>query len=173
MNKHIIKEYNNIVGKDDICYILGDISLNCSKGETKEIIQRLNGTKILIAGNHDNLSVYDYYDIGFNAVHGHLKIKYKNQDIYIAHDPAWAQKENTLWFCGHVHGIFQKIRSLNNTTIINVCVDAWDYKPQSIEYLLDFSEGIEEISNINQTNFPFRNSKRFKYIDYFEETNLN
>ena len=49
----LIKNWNSTVGDDDTVYILGDFSwVNASK--TLEIFQQLNGSKVLIKGNHDS-----------------------------------------------------------------------------------------------------------------------
>lgn len=172
MNNHIIKQYNKIVGKEDTCYILGDIAMSATKQELIPLIQKLNGIKILIAGNHDRFSVLEYYELGFSSVHGHLKLKYKEQEIYIAHDPAWAQIPNTLWFCGHVHNMFKKLRTASNTVIINVGVDVWNYQPQHIDDLLYFSNNIDEQKIEEDETYPFRNEKRTLSISYFEENEL-
>ena len=45
--------YNQTVGKNDLCFILGDFSLAHAK-QTNELLEQLNGDKILVRGNHDN-----------------------------------------------------------------------------------------------------------------------
>jgi calcineurin-like phosphoesterase family protein len=50
-DEHIIQEWNKIVCKKDLTYILGDITM-----ESKEyyyLLDQLNGRKIVIMGNHD------------------------------------------------------------------------------------------------------------------------
>lgn len=50
MNEVIIKNWNEVVKKDDMVYVLGDFSF-CSREMVKELVLKLNGRKILIAGN--------------------------------------------------------------------------------------------------------------------------
>lgn len=52
MNEFMIKQWNNRVNKNDEIVILGDLSFGKAK-QTQEIIERLNGRKYLIVGNHD------------------------------------------------------------------------------------------------------------------------
>lgn len=52
MNEYIVNKWNSVVTKDDIVYHLGDVGFG-STDELKELVGRLNGTKILIRGNHD------------------------------------------------------------------------------------------------------------------------
>ncbi len=52
MHEYMIKQWNSKVRRGDDVVILGDFSVG--KGvETNEILQRLNGAKYLIEGNHD------------------------------------------------------------------------------------------------------------------------
>ena len=48
----LIKQWNNVINKKDIVYILGDLSF-LKKDETKKLLERLHGEKHLILGNHD------------------------------------------------------------------------------------------------------------------------
>lgn len=55
MDRAIIFNWNKAVGKDDTVYVLGDVSwYSRASGKTSKILDKLNGNKILIRGNHDN-----------------------------------------------------------------------------------------------------------------------
>lgn len=175
MNNHIIKQYNKIVQNDDTCYILGDLTLSATKSLMVRLINKLHGKKILIVGNHDRFAVQEYYEMGFSAVHGHLKLRYNNNtEVCVAHDPAWAQVPDTIWFCGHVHNMFRKIKTLTNTTIVNVGIDVWDYKPQSFDFLVDYAKtSLKEEEIFNCVTYPFRKKGRELTIDHIETEFLN
>lgn len=66
MHRVLVNNYNSQVPEDGICYFLGDIGLASSE-TLKKIIAELNGTKILILGNHDK-GHNAMYDIGFDVV---------------------------------------------------------------------------------------------------------
>lgn len=51
MNEALVNNWNNTVTKDDTVFILGDFSLAARPVET--IAPQLNGSKVLISGNHD------------------------------------------------------------------------------------------------------------------------
>ena len=51
MNNCLIENWNNKVGKDDIIFHLGDFAMGGSN-LWNGILERLNGHKILILGNH-------------------------------------------------------------------------------------------------------------------------
>ena len=52
MHEILIKNYNATVPENGICYFLGDMGLS-NKDQMIEIIKSLNGTKVLVLGNHD------------------------------------------------------------------------------------------------------------------------
>ena len=67
MNEVLIKNWNEKIAKDDLVYILGDLSW-AGKGHTLPLVKRLKGNKTLIKGNHDNLTKTAYRDMGFLTV---------------------------------------------------------------------------------------------------------
>ena len=86
MNNTLINNWNSIIKEDDIVYHLGDFALTCDE-KLKELYSYLNGTIILIRGNHDGKSVKYYEDIGFKVLkdgyinlHGHIHNKKLNQN---------------------------------------------------------------------------------------------
>lgn len=137
MNAVLIQNFNRCVTKDDTVFVLGDLGMKISPAQLRQCVEQLNGHKILIPGNHEKFPVHDYYDMGFAGVFGHLHITINNQELYLAHDPCWAQIPNTTWVCGHVHNLWKKLVALNNTTIVNASVEVWDYKPFTVFDLFD------------------------------------
>ena len=107
MNESMIREWNDCVQPDDTVYILGDIAfLPVHKAIT--VMNRLNGTKILIEGNHDQkaLQSADFLRC-FAEVHSYLDINYGGHKIIMSHYPflEWDQMHRgSLHFYGHLHG---------------------------------------------------------------------
>jgi len=170
MNNNLVKRYNAVIKPTDVVYFLGDLALMASVQSLYQIIKRMNGTKILIPGNHDKLNIHDYYEVGFAGVYGHLKINYKDREIFLAHDPCWALVPNTLWFCGHVHNSWLKLVTQTNTTIINTSVEMWDYKPVSFDTLLDVADN--EDNYITELILNERNERKLLYLTHFEEMTI-
>lgn len=138
MNKALIRNTNNVVGPKDRLFILGDF---CWLGpQNKEVIRRhinkINGRKILILGNHDRLHAMDYVEFGIESVHTSYVYDsyYPYGQILLAHDPSLSNvwPRNKYMFCGHVHDLFQMCGN-----VMNVGVDVWDYKPVSLHELLE------------------------------------
>ena len=50
-DEHIITQWNSVVHKRDITYILGDVTME--KAEQYALLDRLNGAKRVVLGNHD------------------------------------------------------------------------------------------------------------------------
>ena len=103
MDQTMIKRWNETVSNNDIVIHLGDFAL-CGKDKTREIIQKLNGKKILIMGNHDNYSEQFYSDAGFHTV-SRFPIIYDNFYM-LSHAPLQLTEtigDNFIQVFGHMH----------------------------------------------------------------------
>lgn len=101
MDETMIKLWNETVSKSDTIIHLGDFGLG-SKEYIKSIVERLNGKKILVIGNHDNWSEQFYRDIGFHTV-SRFPILYA--DFFLmSHAPLRLSETTPYYNCyGHVH----------------------------------------------------------------------
>ena len=50
-DEHLIKQWNSVVNKRDLTYILGDVTMESTKAYYK--LDLLNGRKVVVLGNHD------------------------------------------------------------------------------------------------------------------------
>lgn len=102
MTEKLIKNWNSVVGTNDIVYVDGDFAL-CGKQKIIEIGKQLNGRKRLILGNHDQASVNTYREAGFEFVYIHPIIL---DDFFIvSHAPLVGISENYPFanIFAHVH----------------------------------------------------------------------
>lgn len=99
MNETIIRNWNNVVGKEDTVFVLGDYSFG--RELAREITPKLNGKKILIKGNHDRYPNRFYRDCGFEEV---SKYPIIFGFYMLSHEPLQLS-ETTPYFnyYGHVH----------------------------------------------------------------------
>lgn len=144
MNETLIHNWNNIIQKDDTVYILGDL---CFKKEY-DLIKKLSGHKILIRGNHDSLN----YDVSlFDEICDFKVLKYNKMQFTLMHYPL---VEWPHYFHGgfHLHG-HQHNKSDYNLKMLeigikryDVGVDANEYKPISIDEIIEFFSDIKENS---------------------------
>ena len=107
----LVKEiFNKYVLRKHSVYLLGDVSL-AKRPDAERFLDRLNGNKFLILGNHDaNIDT----STRFSQIIGIKDFKFKRGkvDIHIAlaHYPmaSWNKKPHGAWHLyGHVHGRFK------------------------------------------------------------------
>ena len=107
MNNAMVEEWNYKVQPEDTVYILGDVAF-MSGSDAGRMMNRLNGTKILIEGNHDRKTLMDATFRGaFAEVHKYLDITVDGHKIVMFHYPIaeWDQMHRgALHFHGHLHG---------------------------------------------------------------------
>lgn len=85
MHEDIIKKYNAQVPENGICYFLGDIATTSTE-TIRSVINRLNGTKVCIVGNHDK-SYTSMYNCGFDVVLHTATIYIGKQKVTMSHCP--------------------------------------------------------------------------------------
>lgn len=161
----MIQEWNKRVRKPtDKIYVLGDFSF-ANANMTAPILNRLNGHKILILGNHD-YAAHKMILAGFQEVHENIYIDIGNKRrVYLSHFPFHPMtdyhktKRGTIieypfdkvdtrymhkrmvddghaWLLhGHVHGAWKQ-----NERQINVGVDVWDFKPVPHEKIIQMMD---------------------------------
>ena len=107
MNEQMVKEWNDLIAPEDLVYILGDVAFLPAQ-KAAEYMNRCNGTKILVEGNHDRKTLNDATFRGcFKEVHQYLRIVYDGTTICMFHYPIaeWDQMHRgSVHFHGHLHG---------------------------------------------------------------------
>lgn len=107
MNVALIERWNNAVSKDDTVYILGDMFW-CKDDQAIEVLDQLNGHKILVCGNHDSDS--SKFLNKFDKVADYLEIKDEGRHVVLCHYPIPCFKNHFKgWYhlYGHVHNSFE------------------------------------------------------------------
>ncbi len=142
MNEDLIRNWNSVVGKNDVVYNLGDFALG-DRSRIPEFVSRLNGKINLVMGNHDWFHVRDdekysgvvdfLYKSGFNRVYDRPILF---EDFFIlSHEPIpWSR--NGLPYAnlfGHVHNQETYASVTQNT--YNCCVEVNDYRPVSFDHV--------------------------------------
>jgi calcineurin-like phosphoesterase family protein len=114
MHSELIKNFNKQVPVDGLTYFLGDMATHSSE-LTKQVIEQLNGTKIIVVGNHDK-KYESLYNCGFHAVMHNATIVIHNERVTMSHCPLLrvyredtsdmkGRKEGEMW-----HGEFRHAR---------------------------------------------------------------
>ena len=140
MNAEMLKIWNATVGPLDFVYYLGDMSLT-NKNATRQILSEMNGTLFFLRGDHDKVMKGGICD-RFQWVKDYYRLKLPAQGereamrIVLCHWPfdTWAQSHYGVWHLhGHSHGSLKTHRSGR----LDVGVDAHEFKPWSLEELLE------------------------------------
>jgi calcineurin-like phosphoesterase family protein len=130
----LIKLWNSKIGKKDFVYILGDFSMG-NKENTKRILEKLNGRKFLILGNHDKSCkglesffqwVGDIKEVKFT----HNQYPFINQNetfsVELCHFPmfAWNRRPHGSCHChGHTHGSIDNYNDESDELRVDVGFD--------------------------------------------------
>lgn len=122
----LIYYWNSVVDPEDKVYHLGDVGF-INFTHIKRIFDSLNGTKVLIKGNHDNFKLNQYAQIFKDVRATHTLDKFILSHIPIHPDSLSRWKANIH---GHVHA-----NSLKDERYINVSVEAIDYTPFDFDIL--------------------------------------
>ena len=85
MHKKIVKRFNATVTPNSVTYFLGDMGL-CSQTVLKDVIDQLNGVKVLVLGNHDK-KMHGMYNCGFDVVLYSADIYIHNERVTMSHCP--------------------------------------------------------------------------------------
>lgn len=88
MHRVLINNYNSTVGKYDICYFLGDIGMY-SGDVIEKVIKQLNGTKILVQGNHDSKGRQFWMKCGFTTVLNSISFRIAKNTVTASHCPLY------------------------------------------------------------------------------------
>lgn len=142
MNDQLIENYNSVVSEGDTVLWLGDCFF-LNKEKSKEILNKLNGKKWLLVGNHDK-KLKQMEELGFDyALYG-LTLKIAGQLVYFEHYPKIIK--DTLTAHGHTHDKRKvKIHTVENCIQFHLGVDAWNYFPVT---LVEFQNLITETIRI-------------------------
>lgn len=141
MNRTLLTNYNAVVSKEDTVYILGDICHHLQVEAANEIINRMNGRKYLLIGNHDKkydpnlfIEIKDFMTVSLNGVY-----------FALMHYPmlSWPKKSRgSIQLHGHIHA--RKEYNIKNRDDgirrFDVGVDANAYYPVSVNVIIDFFE---------------------------------
>lgn len=132
MDMALISNWNNIVRKDDLVWVLGDFVLE-SKDYTKFIIKSLNGRKKLVLGNHDRYKQAFYMECGFEFVSPYPVLI--DNFIILSHSPLEFLNENCPFFniYGHVHNDSRYADLTKSGACVSI--ERTEYKPIELDEL--------------------------------------
>lgn len=142
MREDIVSKHNEVVKPEDTVYVLGDCGMlgRDKLSKLRPVLNKMNGTKHLILGNHDEGKPFTYERIGFTTVHTALQY---NDFTIMRHDPAAANvMPDKLWLVGHVHNVFHI--TIDPIVCYNVGVDVNNFYPVNLKQIEDAIKDIAD-----------------------------
>lgn len=131
MDELMVQNWNSVIQPHDKVYHLGDVFIN---RKARFIMNRLNGDKVLIKGNHDifDLSNYTPFFRDIRAYHTLGR-------AILSHIPVHHQ--NLGRFKGNIHGHLHEFRVKTDSGDIDpryqtVCVEHVNYTPVELSVIL-------------------------------------
>lgn len=152
MDGEMMDRWNKLIQPEDEVWYLGDFSFQKFE-KAQKTLNSLNGTKLLVRGNHDKGNER-MLEMGFKEVYqSHNMILKDGTFILMSHYPYRMMGSNDehkqrfhnkrlidkgSWLlCGHVHE-----KWTTQKRMINVGVDRWDFYPVSEDKIIDLIKGI-------------------------------
>lgn len=133
MNEKLIVNWNARVKSGDQVYVIGDFSFGKLE-ETNKIFNRLAGSKYLVAGNHDDMTMNR--QLGWGWIKDMYELKVDKQYYQLLHYPmrTWNKSvHGSRHFHGHTHSTAKPWGFS-----CDVGVDAWNFAPVSLDELETF-----------------------------------
>lgn len=129
MDEELVRRWNSVVRPNDKVYHLGDVVINRS---ALTIMNRLNGDKVLIKGNHDIFKLKDYTPYFRDIRASHVFDKFVMTHIPIHESQLERFKMNIH---GHLHtnNIMMSGTNTLDQRYKCVCVEQINYTPLHID----------------------------------------
>jgi calcineurin-like phosphoesterase family protein len=140
MDETMILKWNKVVHRNDTVYILGDVTFSKKESDVAAIMEQLKGKKVLIKGNHDYFANKAWTAKYFDHVTDYLEINCKGMKFCLMHYPmaTWNKKHHgAIHLHGHIHS--NELPFEIGGKILNVGVDLFDYRPVSIDEVIQLT----------------------------------
>ena len=140
MDRLITYNWNNTVSKRDTVYVLGDVWYK-SERNAADYVQKLNGKKYLIKGNHDSKALKNNEFVKlFEDIQDIMETIIDGERVIMCHYPMgeWNGYFRGAWHAhGHIHnnrtGVFEYL--LTQERALNAGVDINGFRPVTFKEL--------------------------------------
>ena len=159
MNDAIIDRWNKSVSNGDIVYVLGDMFW-CNADIAIPTLDKLNGNKFLIKGNHDRCNDNRFKN-KFVKITEYLEVEDEGRKVVLCHYPIPCFKNHFYgWYhlYGHVHNSFEANMMEHNKYLMKELYDCecnmfnvgamvpyMDYTPRTLNQIICLSNGWKEV----------------------------
>jgi calcineurin-like phosphoesterase family protein len=132
MDAAVIERWNEVVRWDDHVWHLGDFAIRESEARMADLLRQLYGHKHLVAGNNDSAETRNL--AGWTSVQAYAELQIDGRLVVLCHYAfrTWRDmSRGAVNLHGHSHG---RLKPLARQ--IDVGVDVWDFRPQSLKWML-------------------------------------
>jgi len=129
MNEHLIANYNDYVGSNDICIWGGDVGFRGAT-EINKLLRQCNGYKILIVGNHD-FNGKKLRRLDFDETHMIYTVDYPDVSMVFTHYPMFNVPWPWVNIHGHLHAFPNPVSG--HPLHININCEVQNYKPRLLD----------------------------------------
>jgi len=130
-DEKLISNWNKQVGEDDVIFFLGDFALS-SKWYMYSIMERLNGIKYFIKGNHDKKDTIKMYKEYGKLLLPIQKIVIYKQVFILCHYPIESWEGRNAQRSIHIHGHCHTENTKKFENRYNVSANRVDYIPVNV-----------------------------------------
>lgn len=127
MQNQLIQKWNNKVSNEDTVYILGDFCFKMSKQDAIQILNILNGKKVLVKGNHDKYVGQRDFDECFEKICDIVQINEDKLQMVLCHYPIIdyaGMYYGAKMIYGHIHNKY-----IPHKDMYCVSVECVNYEP--------------------------------------------
>ena len=154
MNEALVQRWNDVVKPGDIVYVLGDMFW-CKARDAIPVLQKLNGEKFLIKGNHDRMHGTKF-NKQFVKITEYLEVEDNGRNIVLCHYPIPCFKNHYYgWYhlYGHVHNTWEQNMMLRDKMLtqdlynmpcrmynVGAMMPYMDYTPRTLDQIIEANE---------------------------------
>lgn len=139
MDETMIERWNATVGDCDEVWHLGNFAYRCAPNRMAELFAQLSGNAIhLVRSKHDQQATLN---LPWSSVRQYAEIRFGGR-LLIAFDHSQNNSSNFDRRSVILHGCCVEDHA-HDTTCCNVGVDAWDFRPVSLEEIIDRLESAD------------------------------
>jgi calcineurin-like phosphoesterase family protein len=135
MDETMIANWNAVVQRGDNVWHVGDFAHRCDLKRRRAIFSRLNGSKHLVPGNHDDA---DTLSLAWASIGQIRQIIVDGQKLVLCHYGmrTWpGSRRGAIHLYGHSHGTLP-----GNSQCLDVGVDCWDFRPVTLAEIKEVLE---------------------------------
>lgn len=140
-DENLITQWNLVCHKKDVIYIQGDITM---EKNDYSFLDRLNGIKHVIGGNHEKLNAFRYlepYIHGFGGYHKYRSKEFRGYKFWLSHCPIHPMELDIDYSKGikafNIHGHIHTAYKIPDKRYINVSAEVINYQPKTLKELLN------------------------------------